>query len=54
MQQDLHDQQSIKPRSHVINYDARSLRKLLKEPHRGRLHDIESPEKYKAQQQRFP
>ena len=40
--------------SHVIYYDANTLREVLKLAHRRRLHDIESSKKYKAQQQRFP
>ena len=54
MQSDLHDDQRVKPRPNIIYYDAESLRKVLKLTHRRRFHNIESSEKYKAEQQRFP
>ena len=54
MQHDLHYYQRVKPGAHIIEYDAVPFGKMLKLTHWGRFYNIESSEKYKSQQQRFP
>src|SRR6185312_75493 len=54
MQRDLHHSQAVKTGGHVIDHDTHSLGEAFEAAHRRRFDDIESSEKYKAEQQRLP
>jgi len=54
MQRDLHHRQSVNPGGHIIDHDTHSLGEAFEAAHRPRLDDIESSEKYKAEQKRLP
>src|SRR2546427_5090257 len=54
MQNQLHDDQSVKARSYVVNYNSHAFRKLFQAAQRRRLYNVEPSKKYKAEQERFP
>src|SRR5271157_1682523 len=53
-QQQLQNNQCVNSSPKIVHYDTRSFGQPFEAANRGRLHDVEYPEKYKAREQRLP